>query len=206
MPREWTAEQRREASERAKARGLGRTAVAERSPEMFLAQNEGRMEESIEMARGDVAVRTTHRRPTTTVMYKPMQHGGYSPRLVSVNSIRQNLQNGWAEHCPDCGKDHIDKNGEHSMNPNLCSDRPMVMSILCPVCRLQIYDNMHFDEMAHDEDDPSVVVLDDLLESTPEQRLQAARNLHLWVTHPRAAQERGIPPLPEAMRDLMRPV
>ncbi|KKK67096.1 hypothetical protein LCGC14_2957470, partial [marine sediment metagenome] len=80
---------------------------------------------------------------------------------------------------------------------------PPVAVILCPVCRVRIYDNMAFDAPSEDGADENVINPDDMVESTPEQRLIAARNLHLWVHHPRSAQERNIPPLPEAMRDMV---
>ena len=75
--------------------------------------------------------------------------------------------------------------------------------ILCPVCRLRIYDNMHAEEAAASDDDPNVIVTTDLQQSTPEQRLVAARNLHMWMLHPRQAQERNLPPLPAALRDMV---
>ena len=208
MPREWTDEQRAEASERAKAQHLGnKTAVAERSPAAFIAESEDLPSvETVERTKdedGNTVV-TTHSRAGRVTMYKPLPHGGYEPRTVSVNSVKQLIGEGWAEFCPDCGKKHINAQGVDSTDPNLCSARDPVAVIICPVCRVRIYDNMPFETgAAPTEEDENVINPDDLDASTPEQRLIAARNLHLWVNHPRSAQERNIPPLPEALRDMV---
>jgi len=211
MPREWTPEQREEASRRAKERLANPTAAAvevrdiepERNPAVFIAENENRKVETVDKSQDEDGnpVTTTHIRPGTIMMYKPLPTGGYEPRLASVSSISMLLRNGWRENCPLCNKKHIDKQGKESADPNLCSARPPVAVILCPVCRVRIYDNMPFEEVAATDDDPNVITPSDLSESTPEQRLIAARNLHLWVHHPRSAQERNIPPLPDAVRD-----
>jgi len=213
MPREWTPEQRRAASERAKARGFGRKASVEivenepvRSDAVFLAENEGVTETTVDRTKDEDGnpITTTHTRPGTITMYKPLPTGGYEPRLASRTSISMLLRNGWGENCLDCGKRHIDRHGVESADPNLCSAHPPVAVILCPVCNLRIYDNMPFGEQAVAEDDPNVIAPDDLKASTPEQRLIAARNLHLWMHHPRSAQERNIPPVPDALRDMVK--
>ena len=215
MPRTWSDEQREEARQRAKARGFGKAATVEqhpvspaRNPELFIAEHEGRIVKTVEQAQDEDGnpVKTTHTRPGTLIMYKPLEHGGYEPRTVSATAMRLLLQQGWSENCPECGRKHIDKQGVESSDPNLCSARPPVAVILCPVCRLRIYDNMHYDEAALSEDDENVIAPDDIEESTPEQRLVAARNLHLWMHHPRSAQERNIPPLPAALRDMVQEV
>lgn len=136
-------------------------------------------------------------------MYKPLPHGGYQPRTVAATAMRMLLGQGWSENCPDCGMKHMDKKGRESSDPNLCSAHPPVAVILCPVCRLRIYDNLPFEEALEAEPDENVIAPDDLQESTPEQRLIAARNLHMWMHHPRSAQERNIPPLPAALRDMV---
>jgi hypothetical protein len=209
MPRKWTDEQRAEARKRALARGWGKAKVEERpvdpvrSEAVFIAENEGKPSvETVEKSEDEDGnpVTTTHTRPGTLVMYKPLEHGGYEPRPVSRTAIGQLLKNGWAEVCPDCKKRHLDKQGRDSTDPNLCSARPPVKVILCPVCRIRIYDNMPYETGADDPDDENVIDPDDLQESTPEQRLTAARNLHMWMNHPRSSQERGLPPLPDAMR------
>ena len=212
MPREWTEEQRAVARERAKAQGFGKKAAVEehavppiRSPEVFIADQQGRIEKTVEQAKDEDVnpVITTHTRPGTLIMYKPLEYGGYEPRTVSATSIGLLLRQGWAENCPDCGKKHTDKRGLESSDPNLCSAHPPVAVILCPVCRLRIYDNMRVAEVPESEDDPNVLVTNDLQQTTPEQRLIAARNLHLWMHHPRTAQEMNIPPLPAALRDMV---
>ncbi len=197
MPREWTDEQRAEASRKAK----------ERSAAILIAENETRPPvETVERRKDEDGnpVTTTHVRPGTTIMYKPLEHGGYEPRPVSATSIGLLLKEGWAEVCPECHERHIDKQGADSCDPNLCSARPPVAVILCPVCRVRIYDNMPFEApIAAGEVDENVILPDDIVESTPEQRLTAARNLHMWMHHPRSAQERNIPPLPAALRDMV---
>ncbi|KKM16942.1 hypothetical protein LCGC14_1680800, partial [marine sediment metagenome] len=74
MPREWTDEQKAEASRRAKERGFGR------SPAVLIAEQEARpMEETVDRVQDEDGnpVTTTHTRPGTTIMYKPLEHGGY---------------------------------------------------------------------------------------------------------------------------------
>ena len=204
MPREWTDEQRAAASKRAKKQWAGRnTAVAERSPEAFIAEQEARAAvETVERSTDEdgQAVKTTHTRPSTIIMYKPLEHGGYEPRTASVTSIKLLLNEGWFENCPECHQKHLDAQGLDSTDPNLCSAREPVAVIVCPVCQVRIYDNMPFETGAATQDE-NVITPDDLGESTPEMRLVAARNLHLWTEHPRSAQERNIPPLPSAIRD-----
>lgn len=175
--------------------------------DVFIAKHEGQKVRTVDRDESEdgTPVVTTHTRPGTIIMYKPTEHHGYVPRTVAVSSIRLLLGQGWAENCPDCRKKHIDKNGVESTDPNLCSARDPVAFIICPVCRQRIYDNMNFSEplQGEDEDDPNLIRLGDAQESTPEKRLTAARNLHMWLTHPRTSQEMGLPPLPPAMRDMV---
>ena len=205
MPREWTDEQRATASERAKKQWAGRnTAVADRSPAAFIAEQASRPAvETVERSTDEdgQAVKTTHSRPDTVIMYKPLEHGGYEPRTASVASMKLLFNEGWFENCPECHQKHLDAQGIESTDPNLCSARDPVAVILCPVCRLRIYDNMPFEAGQGADPDENVINPDDLAESTAEQRLVAARNLHMWLHHPRSAQERNIPPLPSAIRD-----
>lgn len=222
MPREWTDEQRAAQAKRARKNfgHEGRTPtqakveVAEvpavgRSAEVFMAENAGKIAKTVEETEDTDGnpVKTTHTRPGTIFMYKPLPRGGYEPRLVSVSSIGLLLKEGWAENCPDCGRKHTDKQGNESADPNLCTAHPPVAVILCPVCRVRIYDNMPFEAAgAEADEDENVIAPDDLIESTPEQRLVAARNLHMWVHHPRSAQERNVPLPPDAVRDTLTPV
>src|SRR3990167_9228670 len=130
MPRKWTDEQREAARERAKAQGFGRVATAEeqevppvRRSEVFMAEHQGRIERTVDQSNDEDgnAVQTTHTRPGTLIMYKPLEHGGYEPRTVSATAMRLLLQQGWSENCPECGRKHIDKQGVESSDPNLCS-------------------------------------------------------------------------------------
>ncbi len=217
MPRVWTDEQRAAARQRALERGFGRpvaerqpgkvevhaNAPVTRSPAVFIAENEARpMEVTEERAKGEdgSAVTTTHTRAGTTTMYKPLEHGGYEPRTVSSKVIAMLLGEGWFELCPDCKGRHLDKQGLNSSDPNLCTAREPVAVIICPVCQVRIYDNMAREAAVVASDDKNVINPGGLQVSTPEDRLVAARNLHMWMSHPRSAQERNLPPVPEALR------
>ncbi len=215
MPREWTEEQREEARQRAKEHGFGRKGQAAQvdvqevppvgaSPEVFLAENEGRVEKNVSSDVGEdgTPVKTTHTGPSAIIMYKP-SGSGYSPRRVSVSSLRVLIKNGWREFCPDCNAHHLDKDGEDSTDPNLCKARDPVAVRICRVCGKRIYDNMQFPEHEEGAEDPNVLTDESYEVSTPQSRTQAALNLHYWVRHPRSAQIMNVPPLPAAMRDLV---
>lgn len=219
MPREWTDEQRAEASRRAKARGLGTRIRKRASVEMqdvelepdassavFSAKNSGGMVRSVDQAKGEDGspVTTTHTRPGTLTMYKPTEGQGYAPRTVSVSAIRILLSEGWSEHCPECGKDHIDKDGNPSTDPNLCSAREPVALRICPVCQKRIYDNVRFTERAEATDgDPNVIQDEAYAASSPEERTKVLLNLHLWVRHARQAQMMNVPALPAALQEMV---
>ncbi len=219
MPREWTDEQRAEARQRALDRGFGKP-VAERqagkvethdnvpvgrSPEVLIAEEGGKRVKTVEGGNeADGGVITTHTRPGTTVMYKPNGGHGYAPRTVSATALRLLLDEGWQEQCPDCHAPHLDKQGEHSTDPNLCSARDPVAVRECPVCQKRIYDNVGFEEAAvEDEEDPNLIREEAYTKSTGETRTKASLDLHLWQKHPRRAQMMNVPPLPEAMSDMV---
>ena len=71
MPREWTDEQRAKASRKGKERWAGRNAaIAERSPEAFIAEQEARAAvETVERSTDEdgQAGKTTHTRPSTHI-------------------------------------------------------------------------------------------------------------------------------------------
>mgnify|MGYP001578805419 CR=1 FL=1 len=170
--------------------------------ETFIAQNEDRRESTRE---GDVGgVITEHNRPGTVIMYKPTETQGFVPRRVSVSSLRLLLRQGWHEFCPDCKSEHLDRNGEASTDPNLCSARPPVAVRECPVCRKRIYDNQGIPKRevtTADPYDPNLIP-DEAPASTPESRTRIQLDLHLWSKHPRQAQMMGRPPLPQALREI----
>ena len=191
MAREWTDEQKAEASERAKAQGLGKKAaveVQELSPrnatvdsaDVFLAKNEGGMVRTVDTEKGEDGspVTTEHTRPGTLTMYKPTETQGFVPRTVSSTAIRMLLKQGWSEHCPECGKDHLGKDGKPSTDPNLCTARDPVAVRVCRVCEKRIYDNVRFseDEVA-ENDDPNVIRTDTDDGSTPEHRTAIVLNI-----------------------------
>lgn len=182
----------------------GRASVTEQ--EAFIARNEG----DITTVERDEAtgVMITHNRPGTVTMYKPTVGHGYVPRTVSASAIRLLIRQGWSEHCHDCGKDHLDRNGQHSTDPNLCTARDPVAVRICPVCRKRIFDNDILPpSLLEDDDDPNVIKEEAAL-TTPAGRTRTLLDLHLWVRHPQRAQMLGIKPLPTALQELaeQRPV
>src|SRR3990170_5069403 len=132
--------------------------VETHSPEVLIAQHEGRMVRSAEVSQGEDGnpVTTTHTRPGTLIMYKPTEKQGYVPRTVSGAAIRLLLIQGWKEVCPDCNRRHIDKNGVESTDPNLCSARDPVKVGACRVCGKRVYDNQGLMEVP-ESDDPNVI-------------------------------------------------
>ena len=222
MPREWTDEQRAEASRRAKDRGFGAKArtpatvavqdverVSDEQTAVFQAKHSGGLVKTVDQAEGEdgAAITTTHTRPGTLTMYKPTERQGYSPRTVSASAIKILLSEGWSERCPECGKDHLGKDGKPSTDPNLCSARPPVAVRVCPVCQKRIYDNVRFTEQVEDaESDPNVIKDDAYAASSPEERTKVLLNLHLWVRHARQAQMMNVPALPTALQDMVAEV
>ncbi len=212
MPREWTDEQRAEASRRAVERGFGKPASVtvqevppvrrHRSSEVIVAEQQ--TVSTVEKAKGEDGspVTTTHTRPGTKIMYKPTERHGYVPKTVAGSAVGMLLSQGWFEFCPDCNGEHL-KDGKPSTDPNLCSARDPVAVRICPVCQKRIYDNQRFGEEAEDTDDLNVIKDDSYVKSTGETRTRASMDLHLWVRHPRQAQMMNIAPLPVALRDMV---
>lgn len=176
------------------------------SEEIFAARNEGLMVTSRDQRDSEGGpVVTEHTRPGTIVMYKPTAKG-YSPRTVSVSAIRQLLRQGWSEYCPDCGGEHLNRDGKVSTDPNLCNARDAVAVRECPECGKRIYDNQTppAKPRADGYVDPNVIQDEEYFSTTPEQRTRASLDIHMWVRHPRAAQMRGLAPLPTAFADLVQ--
>lgn len=170
-----------------------------RSREVIIAEQQGRIETLQDRSVGEdgAAVTTTHTRPGTKVMYKPLGKRGYEPRNVSSSAVGVLLAEGWYEYCPMCQNEHLDKNGAASTDPNLCAARDPLAVRVCPVCDKRIYDNVQFSETAEDDgSDPNVIREEGYSQSTPESRTKASLDLHLWVKHPRQAQMMGVPALP----------
>lgn len=217
MAREWTDEQKAEASERAKAQGFGKKAEVQvqdvdprratvDSAAVFMAKNEGSMVATVDTEKGEdgTPVVTTHTRPGTLIMYKPTETQGFVPRTVSSTAIGMLLKQGWGEHCPECGKDHLDKDGRASTDPNLCTARDPVAVRVCRVCQKRIYDNVRFSEdEVTENDDPNVIVDDTYDVSTPETRTVIMLNLHYWLKHPRQAQMMGVEPMKGALAEMV---
>ena len=174
--------------------------------EVFLAEHEGRMNRTVDRDAPDIdgsPITTTHDRPGTMIMYKPTEKQGYVPRTVSVSALRLLIRQGWRETCPECNTQHINKKGEVSTDPNLCSAREPVAVRVCPVCQKRIYDNVRFGAAAEADGDLNVVQDESYQQSTGATRTKASLDLHLWTRHPREAQMMGVPPLPAALRDMI---
>ena len=207
----------------ARAASVHTTSSNVNSDTVFLAENAGRrrnqatQRDDLDGGHDTLGVTIIEtNRPDTIYMWKPGRRRPdgtteYTPRLISVVAIGENLRNGWKQHCPDCGLDHIDRNGIISSDPNLCPARPPVMLRLCPVCGKRIYDNLTPDSYLSEEDseDPNVIKDESYTATTPEERTAAQLNLHMWLRHPQQAMMRGLPPLPTALREVVegaRPV
>lgn len=178
------------------------------SPEVFIAQNEGLTDNTVEQVGSeDGTVQVTHNRPGRVWLYKPTERNGWVPRQVTASSIGPNLKNGWREFCGDCNQHHIDKKGNISTDPNLCSARDPVAVRLCPVCDKRIYDNTRFEQIEDDGSDLNVIREENLYEqSTGASRTKRSLEIHLWVRHPLWAQMHDVPPLPAALRDMVEEV
>ena len=174
-------------------------ATRRRRTQAFITRNEGREDTSRETDASGVT--TEHNRPGTITLYKPTETQGFVPRRVSVSTIRVLLSQGWSEFCPDCGKDHLDRNGQVTTDPNACTGRAPVAVRVCPVCSKRIYDNQIISATPEPVDDPNVIPDEGAL-STPTQRTRILLDLHLWAKHPRQAQMLGRPALPTALREI----
>ena len=172
-----------------------------RSSEVLLAEEEGRVTKTTGEEAG---VKTTHTRPGTTTMYKPINNG-FEPRTVSVSALRLLIRQGWKEQCPLCNSAHINRSGQHSTDPNLCTARDPVAVRECPACGKRIYDNVGFTENTDQKGEVDVNVIREEAydQSTGASRTKASLDLHLWQKHPRQAQMMGVPPLPKAMSDMV---
>ncbi len=151
-------------------------------------------------------VKTTHTRPGTKVMYKPTEHQGYQAKTVAGSAVGMLLGQGWFEFCPDCNSEHLNKDGVASTDPNLCSAREPLAVRVCPVCQKRIYDNVRSAEGEQDTGDVNVIADDSYAKSTGATRTRASLDLHIWVRHPRQAQQMNLAPLPVALRDMVEEV
>lgn len=170
--------------------------------DVLLAENEKQMVKTVERTTGEdgTPVTTTHTRPGTKIMYKPFA-GGYMPKTVSRSSLGLLIRQGWKEFCPDCKGEHLDKQGQASTDPNLCSARDPVAVRVCPVCDKRIYDNVRFSEEAGDAGDDVNVIREAAYEnSTGASRTKISLDRHLWERHERQAQMMNVP-LPAGWRE-----
>jgi len=171
----------------------------------FIARNAGtQASDQMEYASEGVVGSVAHNRPGTVVLYKPSRNAGFQARTVSASAVPLLFSQGWSDTCPDCNGHHVDRRGNPTTDPNACKARESVGVRVCPVCRKRVYDNMQITEaLMAEEDDPNVIVDESYGSSDPATRTKMKMDLHLWVRHPEWAQANGVPPLPQAFREMV---
>ena len=186
-------------------RGLREASVNVISSDMLFAaehENKLRIDQSAIEGEGGVATEdgvVTHKRPDTVVMYKPDGRGHFTPRMVPVTAIQQNLLSGFKSICPEC-------NSHHGADPNDCEGRDPTAVRICPVCGKRIYDNLVYQrdiEVEKDDDDPNVIHDDSYAASTPASRTKAQLNRHIWIRHPITAEIMNLDPIPEPPKSVI---
>ncbi len=173
----------------------------------FLALNQGRMVTDQQAVPDEASGLTggasvqpgtiVHKRPAGVTMYKPDGRGGYTPRNnIPASAIGMNLANGWFVHCPECGGDH------DTMDPNECPAHEPIATAFCPICPKQIWDNRLPPTPVDHSDNPNVVRLE-FNNSTPQTRLKATMDVHIWMKHPQQARILGLDPLVQSAETAM---
>ena len=232
MAKGWTAARKKAASERAKARNaaapmagasaelraarkaantqLERDFIAAAPPpseeQIFLAQHDPmgtiRTTESLQQMGVAVAEGTaatmTHQRAEFVTLYKPTEYG-YFPRKVPVTNMAMLLKAGYLPQCPDCG-------GHCGTDENSCPGRDKRHFRVCPLasCGRRIYDHPPKTTAEQDESDPYMIRDDAYEQSTPELRLRAAMDAHIWSRHPSLGATMGIGSrLPPKLREVV---
>lgn len=122
------------------------------------------------------------------------------PVPCAAEHLPQALASGLFPVCPLCGQAHYDPEMPH--DPNLCSARPRVKYVDCPVCKAggrtrRIWDDLSkiAGQAATRNEDPNAItpgLLNLGIESTPEDRLRARLKDHLIAKHPAEARAMGI--------------
>ena len=155
-----------------------------------------------ELSYGEATI--SHSSPGRVLMWKPLENGGYTPRIVSESAKGLNLQAGWRISCPDCGTNHEDSPYPPG-DPNSCPGKAPVAVRICPVCGKRITDNVLVDRTAvlADALDAAMIIRDDYVATTPEVRTRLKLEEHLWVFHPRQARARGVTEIPTALKPIV---
>lgn len=206
MSREWTKEQRAEASQKAKERwqkGGGQRAAITEAPsaeQMLISQAQATapqvstqdLSDVMEKgALGDDKGTVSHTKPGKVRVYKPTPYG-YRAREIPVTNLSQALKGGFLPHCPDCNTAGI-PGADCGDGPNDCPNREKRMYRVCPVpqCGKKIYDYLQDIEVT-DEDDAMKIRDDAYEQSTPELRTKSVLDKHMLVLHPNEAAAAGI--------------
>ena len=206
MPREWTEDQRAEASQQAKKRWAkqgGQRAsvtVAPSAEQMLISQAQATPPQVTTQDLRDVMDKETvgddrgvvsHTKPSKVRVYKPTPYG-YKAREIPVTNLAQALEGGFLPHCPDCNEAGI-PGADCGDGPNDCPNREKRMYRVCPVpqCGKKIHDYLQDIEVT-DEDDEMKIVDDSYMQSTPELRTKSVMDKHMLVLHPNEAAAAGI--------------
>ena len=195
--RQWTDEQRKAASDRAKARGFGgntQPVAAAATPEQVLIAKQqatapvrtqedlreliGKEEQEL-VEKGTV----THQRPDRVAVWKQTRNG-WQRREIPGTALNQALASGFKARCPDCG-------GECGDGVNDCPGRENTAFRRCPVCARPIFDL----EIQHDtegEAEEAEIRDESFSQTTPTVRTKVKLEAHMIAYHPAEAQAYGI--------------
>ena len=206
MSREWTKEQRAEASQKAKERwqkGGGQRAAITEAPsaeQMLISQAQATapqvstqdLSDVMEKgALGDDKGTVSHTKPGKVRVYKPTPYG-YRAREIPVTNLSQALKGGFLPHCPDCNAAGIPA-ADCGDGPNDCPNREKPMYRKCPVppCGEEVDGYLQASEIMDEVD--AMKLRDDADEqSTPALRTKSVLDKHMLVLHPNEAAAAGI--------------
>jgi hypothetical protein len=120
---------------------------------------------------------------------------GWSPIVISTNSIAQLFAAGLMDRCGDCGRNTcgVLPNGQLDPDPNACPGKEPVQLRRCPVCRKRVYDVDTSQARAGELDrDPNEIADDTFGAVTPETRTRARLEEHLIYYHKTEARQFGL--------------
>ena len=184
MARTWTDEQKKAASERARAA----RAPAPAADELFQAQHAPREETTgnyHEANETNEQIGMSRTGPGFVTLYKPTDYG-YFPRKIPVMNMAMLMQLGYKAHCPDCG-------GDCGTDENSCPGRPKRAYRDCPhpACKRRIYDHPPLN-VVETNADPLKIQDSAYAQSTPELRTQASMDAHIISRHESLARTMGL--------------
>ena len=197
MAREWTDDQKQEASRRAKKQGLGRKAQVTTGPSaeaLLMAQAQSTPAEVTNQPMSEVVDAETmgedkgnvsHTQPGKVRVYKPTSFG-FKPRWIPATNLAQALKNGFLPNCPDC-------DGQCGDGMNDCPSRDPRAYRICPIpeCQKKVYDYVK-GEAEKAEPDPALIDDDAYELATPALRTKALMDRHMLGLHPTEAAAAGI--------------